>query len=54
MAVIPEDIMGELTFGMNFIISESGSGIMIEDNREPPNLPEGAFERFWERIKGFR
>jgi inner membrane protein len=54
MAVIPEDIMGELTFGMNFIISESGSGIMIEDNREPPNLPEGAFGRFWERIKGFR
>jgi hypothetical protein len=53
MAVIPANIMGELTFGMNYTIQKTGSGLMIEDNRKAPELPEGAFGRFWERLKGY-
>lgn len=53
MAVIPEDIFGELYFGMNYTISEAGSGIMITENREM-KFPEGMFQRFWKRIKGYQ
>jgi inner membrane protein len=54
MAIIPADIMGELTFGMNYTILKTSSGLMIEDNRKAPELPEGAFRRFWERLKGYK
>ncbi len=53
MAVIPEDIMGELTFGMNFTIEETASGITIKEGERPTSFPKGWFERFWIRIKGF-
>ena len=53
VAVVPADIMGKITFGMNFNITKTGSGIMITDNRKQPEFPEGAFGRFWERLKGF-
>lgn len=52
MAVIPEEIFGKLTFGMNYKISEVGSGLMIEKNQDV-EFPEGMFGRFWERIKGY-
>ena len=52
VAVIPEDIFGELYFGMNYTISEAGSGIVITENREI-EFPEGMFQRFWKRIKGY-
>lgn len=52
MAVISEEIFGKLTFGMNYTISEAGSGIVITENREM-DFPEGMFGRFWERIKGY-
>ena len=54
MAVIPEDIMGELTFGMNFKIKESASGIKITKGERPSNFPEGWFGRFWARLKGYK
>lgn len=53
IAVIPEDIFGELYFGMNYTISEAGSGIVISENREI-EFPEGMFQRFWTRIKGYK
>lgn len=53
IAVISEDIFGELYFGMNYTISEAGSGIVISENREI-EFPEGMFQRFWTRIKGYK
>lgn len=53
MAVIPEEIFGELYFGMNYTISEAGSGLVITENREL-DFPEGMFDRFWERLKGYK
>ena len=53
VAVIPADIMGEMTFAMKFEIRETPSGIQITEGERPNSFPEGWFGRFWERLKGF-